>query len=165
MRSRLFVGLAVVVLSSVAVGALAADAVGAAKKPKSCRLLKASQISKVLEQEVSGPGDAGTLDIACDFDIGAGLGEPGGGTVIVQYYKKGPVASTVFAQMQKGTEGYKDPGQRVRATKVWWDGADAWVRKKGAVVVVGASYTNDDPPPETLQDQMVELAQVASKKL
>ncbi len=163
MRSRVMAGF--VAVAVVGVVAVTGNANAVAKHPKSCTLLKASQIAKVMGVPVTGPGDAGTLDIACSFDIGPGLGEPGGGSFIVQYYKKGPIASVVFAQMKEGTEGYKEPGQRVPGTKVWWDGADAWVQKKGKVVSVGASYTNNDPPPDAVKDAVVELAQRASKKL
>lgn len=137
----------------------------AAKKPKSCTLLTASKISKVLDQPVSGPGEAGTLDIACDFDIGAGLGEPGGGMVIVEYYEKGPIASAVFQSLKAGLEGYKPPAARVPGTKVWWDGKAASIYKNGQLVSVSISFTNSDPPPETLQPQMVALVKGAAKKL
>jgi len=163
-RSRLAVvvtAAALALAGSMAVGLESASA----KKAKSCTLLKASEISKVFGVPVTGPGDAGTLDIACSFDIGPGLGEAGGGSLIVQYYKKGPVASTVFSQMKAGTEGYKDPGKRVAGTKVWWDGADAWAEKKGKVVSIGASYTNNDPTPESVQDEVVKLAKRARKKI
>jgi hypothetical protein len=163
-RSRLAAVMAAVVLALAAFVVLGA-ASATAKKPRPCTLLKASEISKVFGVTVTGPGNAGTLDIACSFDIGPGLGEAGGGSLIVQYYKKGPVASTVFSQMKAGTEGYKDPGERVAGTKVWWDGADAWVEKKGNVVSIGASYTNNDPTPDSVQDAVVKLAKRARRKI
>jgi hypothetical protein len=165
MRTRVGAGLVALVVSSLVWAVPTVDAAGAAKRPKSCTLLTAKQISKVLNADVTGPNGAGTLDIACDYDVGPGLGEPGGGLFIVQYYEKGPVGSTVFAQMKKGLEGYRDPGTRIPGTPVWWDGADAWLKKKGQVVTVGASYTNNDPPPEASQDEFVELVQLAGKKL
>lgn len=138
---------------------------GAAKKPKSCTLLKAAQISEVLGADVSGPGGAGTLDIACDFDVGPGLGEPGGGILIVQYYERGPIASGVYSAMKDGAEGL-EPGVRVPGTKVWFTPTTgAWVKKKGQVVNVSLSYTLSDPPAEATQDVVVELTELAAKKL
>jgi len=137
---------------------------GAAKKPKSCTLLKAAQIAKVLEVDVTGPGNSGSLD-ACDFDVGPGLGSPGGGLVIVQYYGKGPLANGVFSAMKDGAEGL-EPGVRVPGTKVWFTPTTgAWVKKKGKLANVSLSYTGTEPTAEATQDVVVELVELAAKKL
>jgi hypothetical protein len=77
---------AVIGVVTIALAVVATDVADAATKPKSCTLLKPSQMSKVLGDEVTGPDITGTSGTACSFNIGGGLGEPGGGLVIVTYY-------------------------------------------------------------------------------
>jgi len=164
MRTRDRVSAVVIGAMLVVASSVAASPAGAAKKSKSCKLLKSAQIEKVLGAEVSGPGNSGSLD-ACDFDVGPGLGSPGGGLVIVQYYEKGPLANGVFSAMKNGAEGL-EPGVRVPGTKVWFTPTTgAWVKKKGQLANVSLSYTGTEPTAEATQDVVVELVELAAKRL
>ena len=161
-RNRVQVVVVAMVVALVLAGA--GPAVAAKKKPKSCTLLKSAQISEVIEGEVTGPNGSGTFD-ACDFDVGPGLGRPGGGILIVQYYEKGPVATAVFSAMKDGAEGF-EPGVRVPGTKVWFTPTTgAWTKKKGQAVNVSLSYSSDDPSAAATQDAVVALTELAAKKL
>ena len=147
------------VVLAVSLAFVGFDNAGAAKKPTSCTILKATQIAKVLGEPVTGPNEAGTLGIACDFDIGEGLGEPGGGIAIVSYYDKG-LAKGVFASI-------KSAGEKVAGTKAWWDATaeSAMVHKKGKLVGVSLTYTSSTPSTAELQPKMAALALLAAKKL
>lgn len=131
----------------------------AKKKATSCSLLTASQIEEVVGTTVTGPGDAGTLDIACSYDIGPGLGDPGGGMVIVQYYS---------GRLGKGVwSAAKANGEKVG--KYYWDPTAEILTgaKKGKVVGMSVTYTGGANAPEhgLVQGQSEQLLTLALKKV
>jgi hypothetical protein len=128
-------------------------------RAKSCTLLKPAQMAKVLDAEISKALGAGTGGYACSFDIGDGLGEPGGGLVIVTYYE-GSLAKGIYQSAKKS-------GEKIPGTKALWDtnASTAMISKKGKVIAVNVSYTNDSPSTDDLRDEMAELAALGSKKL
>jgi hypothetical protein len=150
---------AVGVAAGVALLATAALPAAAAKKPKSCTLLTNAQMTKVTGATVTGPDITGTGGIACSFNIGAGLGEQGGGMVIVSLYT-GSLAKGVYGAAKSGAE-------KIAGHRALWDGTSqsAMLFKKGKLVAVNVSYTGDNPPPDQLKPQMAQLAELAAKRL
>jgi hypothetical protein len=140
--------------------ALIAAPAGAAKARNACKLLKPAQITKVLgapaaRSDVAGAAVAGGE--SCAFDVGPGLGEPGGGMVVVTYYSgalaKG-FATDVKTRSQPLTKG-----------AVWDpDIESAFVIKRDSVTGVNVSYTSDSPSTEELKPQMAKLAKAAAKR-
>ncbi len=147
------------VLVTVVASCVLGDTAAVAKTAKSCKILKPAKMSDVLDAEVSKANGAGTGGYACSFDIGAGLGEAGGGLVVVTVYDAA-LGKGILASAKKTAEDI--PG-----SKAIWDtnAQGALVAKHGKVVVVSVSYTNDTPAADDLRAEMAELATLASKKL
>jgi hypothetical protein len=146
-------GASVLTIGVFLVASLSGSA-AAAKKPKSCTILKASEIETVVGAPVSGPGEGGTLGIACDFDIGPGLGDSGGGLVILQVYS-GTTAKGVWSAAQAGE----------KVGKVYWDaGAEiASGYKKPNMVAASVTYTGGTD--SDVKGKSVALVNLMLKKL
>lgn len=102
------------------------------KKIKACALLTVDEVDAVVAGEpVSNPtpSKSGPASV-CDYDIGEGLGSPGGGLVTVQVYT-GTVGKSIL--------GAAKTGEAVGS--VYWDptGAIATGAKKGTVVAASVS--------------------------
>jgi hypothetical protein len=145
---------------AVVVTAAASPVAAGSGSRKACKLLKPKQIEKVLGAEaqrskVEGTQVAGAE--SCAFDVGPGLGEPGGGIVVVTYYS-GPIAPGIAADVETREEPL--------AKGVVWDPLVevAYVIKADKVVGVNVSYTNRDPSTEELRPDMAKLARAAFKR-
>jgi hypothetical protein len=153
---------------SLAVFASAALLVAGATRPaaagsgsrKACKLLKPAQIEKVLgapaaKSDLEGTQVAGAE--SCSFDVGPGLGEPGGAHVVGTYYA-GPIARGIGADIKTRAEPLSKGAV--------WDPliSGAYVVKPKKIVGVSVSYTSSDPPADELQDEMAKLAKAGSKR-
>jgi hypothetical protein len=131
----------------------------AAKKPRSCTLLKPTQMAKVLDAEVGTAGKPGTGGYACPFVVGKGLGEPGGGLVVVTYY-----GTALAKNLWKTTKGSTEAIQASKA-RFDADAGAAYVYKHRQLVGVSVSFTSNQPSSDELLPQMGALAELAAKKL
>jgi hypothetical protein len=129
----------------------------AAKELGACKVLKTKQMTKVLGQPVSGPGTPTTN--ACGFDVGPGLGEPGGGLVTVILYR-GQLAKSIWAGIEPSTEAI--PGTKARYEE---EQETAYVNKKKGLVGINLAFTSDDPPSSELRTEAGKLATAASKRV
>lgn len=125
-----------------------------AKKAKPCTILKPAAIEAIVGAPVSAAGEAGTLQLGCDFDVGAGIGEPGGGFVVIQYYE-GTLAKSVWAAAKSGE----------KVGKLYWDPVTEIASgfKKGKMIAASVTYT--PPDPADLREQSLALAKLALSKL
>ncbi len=147
------------VVAVVTVVAASPAAAGSGSR-KACKLLKPAQIEKVLGAEAQRSDTEGTQVAgaeSCAFDVGPGLGEPGGALVVVTYYS-GPIVSGIGGDLESRAEPL---------TKgVVWDPLVevAYVVKPKKIVGVNVSYTNRDPSTEELMPDMAKLAKAAAKR-
>lgn len=147
-------------LSAALVTATASPARAGSSSRKACKLLKPAQIEKVLGAPAA-KSDAEGTQVAgaesCAFDVGPGLGEPGGALVIVTYYS-GPIARGIGADIETRAEPI--------SKGVVWDPliSGAYVIKPKKIVGVSVSYTSDDPPPDELRPETAELTKAAAKR-
>jgi hypothetical protein len=134
---------------------------GAAAAPKACKLLKGAAIRKVLGAPAKVDPDAQGTQIggaeSCAYAVGDGLGEPGGGLVVLTHYTGG-VADGIASEFE--------PRVTPLGKGVVWDATldVAYVVKKGNVVGVNITYTSDDPPSAELQSEAAALARAAAKR-
>ena len=147
-------------LSAVLVVAGAGPAGAGSGNAKACKLLKPAQIEKVLGAPAA-KSDVEPTQVAgaesCAYDVGPGLGEPGGGMVIVSYYS-GPIAQGIGADLETRAEPV--------SKGVVWDEliAGVYVVKPKKIVGVSISYTSNDPPAEELKPEAAKLVKAASKR-
>lgn len=144
------VGMATLALG---LGMVTTPPAGAAKKPTACTILASGAIAKIVGAPVSA-GDPGSGGYGCGFDVGPGLGEPGGGLVVLQLYT-GPMASSIFSAAKSGE----------KVGKVYWDPLTgiATANKKG--VTIGASYSITGTKAAEHKDQAIALVEAARKAL
>jgi len=109
----------------------------------------------VVGAAVSGPGKGGTLGIGCDFDVGLGIGDPGGGLVVIQVYS-GTTAKSVWSAAKAGE----------KVGKVYWDPTSkiASGYKKPNMVAASISYTGG-PPESEVKAASIALVGLTLKKL
>jgi hypothetical protein len=146
-------------LAAIALGVH--DPAGAASSPKICKALRTATIEKVLGAPAKVDRDAQGTQIAsaqsCAYSVGPGLGEAGGGLVILTSYKGG-VADGIAAEFEPRATSL---GKGV----VWEPTLEvAYVVKKGKVVGINITYTSSDPPSSELQDEAAKLARAAAKR-
>lgn len=130
---------------------------GAEKLQKACTVLSSDEIAAVLPYPVGEPDGSGSK-LGCSFDIGEGLGEPGGGMVITQYHT-GSVAKSLWSTAKKSQE-------KVGQTHtVYWDpGAGiASGFKKGRLFAVSVTITGKDDTEQ--QAEAVELVEAGLDNL
>jgi hypothetical protein len=145
---------------AVLVAAAASPAAAGSGSRKACKLLKPKQIEKILGAEAQRSSVEGTQVAgaeSCAYDVGPGLGEPGGGLVVVTYYS-GPIAPGIAADVETREEPL--------AKGVVWDPLVevAYVIEADKVVGVNVSYTKRDPSTEELKPDMAKLARAAFKR-
>jgi len=148
----------VLVVVAVVVGA--SPVAAGSGSSKACKLLKPAQIEKVLGAEAQRSDTEGTQVAgaeSCAFDVGPGLGEPGGALVVVTYYS-GPIVQGIGADLETRAEAL---------TKgVVWDPLVevAYVVKPKKIVGVNVAYTSGDPSTEELMPDVAKLAKAAAKR-
>ena len=147
----------VVAASALALGLPA----GAVSTTKTCKLLKAAKVAKVLDAPAAVDPDGGDGPASgigtCSYDVGPGLGEPGGALVIVTYYT-GALADNTAAE-------FKSRATSLSKRVVWEPNLEvAYVVKKGKLVGVNIAYTSSDPPATELQDEAAALARAAAAR-
>ncbi len=159
-RAAAHLSLALLASLAVLVAGAAVPAAAGSGSRKACKLLKPAQIEKVLgapaaKSDVEGTQVAGAE--SCAYDVGPGLGEPGGALVIVTYYS-GALAKGIGADIKTRAEPLSEG--------VVWDPlvAGAYVVKPKKVVGVSVSYTSSDPPADQLQPETATLTKAASKR-
>lgn len=130
---------------------------GAEKLQKACRVLSPDEIAAVLPYPIGEPDGSGSK-VGCSFDIGEGLGEPGGGLVITQYHT-GSVAKSLWAMAKKSRE---KAGQR---HTVYWDPVAGIASgfKKGQLFAVSVTITGRDDTEQ--QAEAVELVEAGLDNL
>jgi hypothetical protein len=140
--------------------AVAAGPAFAKSGSKACKLLKPAQIEDTLGAPAKRSTAQGTQVAgaeSCAYDVGPGLGEPGGGLVVITYYS-GPIASGVGSDI-------KSRAERLTGSAVWDPLIEvAYVVKSKKIVGVAVSYTNQQPSTEELKPAMAELATAAAKR-
>lgn len=159
-RTTTHAPLALLVSVTVCVAGAATPAAAGSGSRKACTLLKPAQIEKVLgapaaKSDVEGTEVAGAE--SCSYDVGPGLGEPGGALVTVTYYS-GALAKGIGADIKTRAEPI--------SKGVVWDPlvAVAYVVKPKQVVGVSVSYTSSDPPADQLMPETAKLAKAAAKR-
>lgn len=123
------------VLTGLLVGALAgsrAEPAGAAKLQKACTILKPAEIETVVGIPIAEPDGTGSKS-GCSFDIGDGIGSPGGGLVVTQY-QTGAIAKNLWSEAKRNQE---------KVAKLRWDPVSGIASgfKKGKLVAVSVSIT------------------------
>ena len=127
---------------------------GAAQLQKACTVLTPAEIEAVVGIPIGGPDGAGSK-YGCSFDIGDGIGSPGGGLVITQY-QTGPVAKTLWSAAKKSQE---------KVGKVYWDpvAGIATGFKKGKLFAASVTVTGTDDSEH--QAQAVDLVEQGLQNL
>lgn len=158
-RKRLTVSAAVagLVVASLLLGTLEASTLepaGAAKLQKACTILKPAEIETVVGIPVGEPDGTGSK-FGCSFDIGEGIGSPGGGLVVTQY-QTGAIAKNVWSAAKKNQE---------KVAKLRWDPVSGIASgfKKGKLVAVSVSLTGTTD--DENKDQALDLVNLALKNL
>lgn len=138
----------------LASGGSAAGAAGAAKLQKACTVLTPAQIESVLGI-AAGPPDGSGSKAGCSFDLGDGLGKPGGGLLVTQHYT-GSLAKNLWSTAKKSQE---------KVGKAYWDpvAGIASASRKGQLVAVSISLTGARSA--DYRTEAVELANLAAKRL
>lgn len=126
----------------------------AAKLQKACLVLTPAEIEEVIGIPIAEPDGAGSK-VGCSFDIGDGIGSPGGGLVITQY-QKGAVAKSLWSAAKKNQE---------KVGKLYWDPVSGIASgfKKGKLVAASVTITGTDDSEQ--KDEAVELVTIALKNL
>lgn len=152
--SLVVAGLAVASLLVGTLAALAAEPAGAAKLQKACTILKPAKIEAVVGLPIGEPDGTGSK-VGCSFDIGEGIGSPGGGLVVTQYHT-GAIAKNLWSAAKKNQE---------KVGKLRWDPVSGIASgfKKGKLVAVSViiTGTTDDEN----KDQALDLVNLALKNL
>jgi hypothetical protein len=131
-----------------------AEPAGAAKLQKACTILKPAEIEAVVGIPIGEPDGAGSK-FGCSFDIGEGIGSPGGGLVVTQF-QTGVIAKNLWSAAKKNQE---------KVAKLRWDPVSGIASgfKKGKLVAASVSITGtrDDEN----KDQALDLVNLALKNL
>lgn len=146
------------ILTVVAVGvaaiAVSAGPTGAAKLQKACRVLTPAEIETVIGIPIGEPDGAGSK-LGCSFDIGDGIGSPGGGLVITQY-QTGNLAKNIWSATKANQE---------QVGKLYWDPASGIASgfRKGKLFAVSVTITGTDDAEH--QAEAVELVNLGLKNV
>ncbi|MFA5885051.1 MAG: hypothetical protein WDA60_14465 [Acidimicrobiia bacterium] len=143
-----------VVALGVSVVAVGAGPTGAAKLQKACRVLTPAEIETVVGIPIGEPDGAGS-SFGCSFDIGDGIGSPGGGLVITQY-QTGNLAKNLWGAAKANQE---------RVGKLYWDPTSGIASgfRKGKLFAVSVTITGTDDAEH--QAEAVELVNLGLKKV
>ncbi len=160
MRARVLI---VAVVAAVAIGLIAAPAGAKAKNP--CKVLKASEIKRVLDGTVGRPtkGLATPVSIQCKWSVDANAQRPKG-DVIVHYMFKGGAAA--YAGL-KGTPGY-EPAAGLANALYSERTSSLGVLKGGVYLTVQGVFIDSSSLPihqVDVEAQLVELMKSASKRV
>jgi hypothetical protein len=153
-KRRVTVSLVVAGLLAGTLAAPTAEPAGAAKLQKACTILKPAEIEAVVGIPIGEPDGAGSK-FGCSFDIGEGIGSPGGGLVVTQY-QTGVIAKSLWSAAKKNQE---------KVANLRWDPVSGIASgfKKGKLVAASVSITGtrDDEN----KDQALDLVNLALKNL